>query len=214
LLPQKVIAMRTRIRTSTVAAGALVALTAVAGRAAIAGTRSTEHVARALASAPDSASRVTAAVHDFDWLVGSWTVRHRRLKARLVGSTEWDDFGGTLVNWATLGGQGNVGDNVMELPGGTIKGVGIRAFDATTGQWSVWWLNAQNPTIDPPLRGNFTNGVGTFLGDDTLNGKPIKVRARWSNITATSAHWEQAFSPNGGATWEINWVSDFTRVPR
>jgi hypothetical protein len=153
----------------------------------------------------------TGDLHDFDFLVGHWTVKHHRLKARLAGSNQWEDFPGTLVNWTTLGGLGNVGDNVMERPGGTIRGLGIRSFDATSRQWSVWWLDARTPSIDPPMKGGFKDGVGTFLADDTFNGRPIKVRVRWSQITATSAHWEQAYSPDGGATWEINWTSDFTR---
>jgi hypothetical protein len=152
-------------------------------------------------------------LHDWDFLVGRWTVRHRRLKARLAGSTEWEEFAGTCVNWPTLGGQGNVDDNVIELPGGTYRAVGIRAFDANAGHWSIWWLDARNSSrMDPPVRGGFKNGVGTFLGDDSLNGRPIKVRFRWSQITPTSAHWDQAFSPDGGVTWETNWIMEFTRV--
>ncbi|MEP6574756.1 MAG: hypothetical protein ABJD11_18800, partial [Gemmatimonadota bacterium] len=101
----------------------------------------------------------TGNLHDWDFLVGHWTVRHHRLKTRLVGSTEWEDFAGTLVNWPTLGGQGNVGDNVMDLPSGTIRGVGIRAFDVRTGEWLVWWLDARHPEIAPPIRGGFKDGV-------------------------------------------------------
>ncbi len=154
----------------------------------------------------------TGDVHDFDFLVGRWAVRHHRLKERLAGSQEWEDFPGTLVNWTTLGGRGNVGDNVMERPGATIRGLGIRSFDTGTSQWAVWWLDTRSPSIDPPMKGGFKDGVGTFLADDTFNGRPIKVRVRWSQITATSAHWEQAYSADGGATWEINWTSDFTRI--
>jgi hypothetical protein len=190
-----------------------VALAILAGRAASAATGATKQSARARDDARSADRQVADAVHDWDWLVGKWTVRHRRLKARLVGSTEWEEFGGTLVNWTTLGGRGNVGDNVMDSPGGTIRGLGLRSLDAKTGQWSVWWLDSRYPTIGPPLRGSFSNGVGTFLGDDTLNGRPITVRVIWSKITATSAHWEQAFSPDRGATWEINWTSDFVRAP-
>ena len=158
--------------------------------------------------------RVTGGVrHDWDFLVGRWTVRHRRLKARLAGSTEWEEFNGTSTLWLTLGGEGTVDDNVLELPSGTYRAVGIRAFDPKTNQWSIWWLDARYPTtLDPPVRGGFKDGVGTFLGDDTLNGRPIKVRFRWSQITAASAQWDQAFSPDGGATWETNWVMDFTRA--
>ncbi|RPH58736.1 MAG: DUF1579 domain-containing protein [Acidobacteria bacterium] len=152
--------------------------------------------------------------HDWDWLVGRWNVRHRRLKARLAGSTEWEEFSGTSVLWLTLGGLGTIDDNVLELPSGTYRAVGIRAFDRAAGQWLIWWLDERNPTtIETPVRGGFADGVGTFLCDDTLNGRPIKVRFRWSEITDRSARWEQAFSPDGGATWEINWEMEFTRAP-
>ena len=152
-------------------------------------------------------------LHDWDFLVGRWSVRHRRLKARLADCTEWDEFGGTCVNWPTLGGKGNVDDNLLELPGGTYRAVGIRALDEKAGQWLIWWLDSRNPTIEPPpMRGGFKDGIGTFLADETFNGRPIKVRFRWSEITPTSARWEQAFSPDGGATWETNWLMDFTRV--
>jgi len=167
----------------------------------------------AKAAVPPMAPLATGHEHDWDWLVGRWNVRHRRLKARLAGSTQWDEFNGTSVLWLTLGGLGTVDDNMLELPGGTYRAVGMRAFDAETGLWSIWWLDGRNPThIDPPVQGGFKDGVGTFEGDDTLRGKPIKVRFRWSAITPASAHWEQAFSPDGGATWETNWTMAFTRA--
>lgn len=102
--------------------------------------------------------------------------------------------------------------NVLESPSGPYRAMSIRAFDAKTGQWSIWWLDARTLRIDPPVRGGFKDGVGIFLGDDTLDGRPIKVRFRWSQITPTSAHWEQALSPDDGATWETNWLMDLTRV--
>ncbi|MEQ1864667.1 MAG: DUF1579 domain-containing protein [Micropepsaceae bacterium] len=156
----------------------------------------------------------TGAPNDFDFLVGHWTVYHRRLKARLAGSTEWEEFAGTSTLWKTLGGLGTVDDNVLELPGGTYRALTIRAFNPDTRQWSIWWLDARHPDIEPPVRGGFKDGVGTFVGDDVFNGRPIKVRFRWSQITPASAHWDQAFSPDGGATWEENWHMDFTREAR
>ncbi len=151
--------------------------------------------------------------HDFDWLVGSWKVRHHRLKARLAGSTEWEDFDGTSTLWLTLNGLGTVDDNWLDIPSGAYRAVGIRAFDPATGLWAIWWLDGRNPqTIDAPVRGGFTDGVGTFEADDTFNGKPIRVRFQWSKITGGSAHWEQAFSPDGGQTWETNWTMAFTRA--
>lgn len=153
-------------------------------------------------------------IRDWDFLAGRWNVRHRRLKDRLSGSKEWIDFDGTFVNWSILGGQGNVGDNVMNFPRGTIRGMGFRTFDPASEQWSSWWIDNRNPAIvDTPVRGGFsTDGTGTFLADDSFEGRPIQVRVIWSRITAKTARWEQAFSPDGGQSWETNWISDFARM--
>jgi hypothetical protein len=156
--------------------------------------------------------RLPGAPTDCDFLVGAWNVRHRRLKKRLAGNNEWEEFGGTLTNRPVLGGHGNVGDNIMEFPSGTVRGLGVRAFDPATRQWLSWWLDGRDPAvIGPPLRGAFANGIGTFVGDDTLDGRQVKTRVLWSQITPRSARWEQASSADGGATWETNWISDFAR---
>lgn len=150
---------------------------------------------------------------DWAWLVGRWRVQHRKLRERLVGSTDWYTFEGTCTNWPLLDGGGNVDDNVFHAPEGTYRGVGLRSFDPQTGLWSIWWLDSRMPgTLDVPVRGRFENGVGTFLAEDTWTGKPITVRFRWSEITSQSAVWEQAFSTDGGESWEINWVMQFTRI--
>lgn len=153
-------------------------------------------------------------IHDFDFLAGEWRIRHRRLKERLAGSTEWAEFTGTQKAQLVMGGQGNIDDNVIDLPGGAYRAVTLRAFDPKTGLWSIWWLDGRTPQgpLEPPMRGRFQNGVGLFYADETFNGKPIKVRFIWSNITKTSARWEQAFSPDGGKTWETNWVMNFSRT--
>jgi len=149
---------------------------------------------------------------DWDFLVGQWNVRHRRLRQRLVGNKDWDEFDGTLVNWPVLGGHGNVGDNVMHLPGETVRGVSIRTLDPTTRQWSSWWLDTRTPAeIAAPLRGGFVGDTGRLAGDGSYEGRPVKTRVTWSRITERSARWEQASSANGGATWETNWISEFRR---
>ncbi len=156
---------------------------------------------------------VDAGIHDFDFFLGHWRVHHRRLKERLANSHEWIDFEGTTVTQSLLGGSGNIDDNVLELPGDPYRAVTLRAFDSKTGQWSIWWLDSRLPRgpLDPPVRGSFKNGVGTFYADDTFNNKPIRVRFIWSRITPTSCHWEQAFSPDGGKSWETNWEMNFER---
>jgi len=170
--------------------------------------------APAIAATPASAVPVVRDhAHDFDFLIGQWRVHHRRLKARLAGSHDWVEFEGTSRLWMAMDGHATVDDNFIGLPGGGYHAVGLRGYDPKSQTWAIWWLDARDPhMIGAPVIGNFQDGVGTFAGDDTFDGKPIKVRFVWSRISARSAHWEQAFSPDGGKTWETNWVMDLTRV--
>jgi hypothetical protein len=149
---------------------------------------------------------------DFDFFIGRWLVRHRRLQRRLAQDTKWDEFGGTCETRAILGGLGNVDDNVIELPGGTYRAATIRQFDPAARRWSIWWIDGRRPGIEPPVHGSFKDGIGTFLGDDVFDGRAILVRFIWSGITGSSARWEQAFSPDGGESWETNWIMNFVRA--
>jgi hypothetical protein len=154
-------------------------------------------------------------LHAFDTRPGRWTAHHRRLKERLADNHEWVEFDGTQTAWALMDGYANTDENVFNMPGGAAyRGVTLRAYDPKTGQWAIWWLDGRNPfgELDPPVKGRFENGVGTFYSNDLLRGKSIRVRFVWSQMTATSAHWEQAFSPDGGKTWETNWITDFKRA--
>src|SRR5215469_6537116 len=94
--------------------------------------------------------------HDFDVLHGRWRVSHRRLRRRLEGDTQWDEFAGSS-------GLGTSDDNVIELPSGTYRGATVRVFDPATRLWSVWWMDSRHPRLDSPLYGRFENGVETFL---------------------------------------------------
>jgi len=111
-----------------------------------------------------------------------------------------------------LAGQVNIDDNELALPTGPYRALTLRAFDPISATWAIWWLDSRHPHhLDPPVVGRFEAGVGTFYGDDVLDGRPIRVRFLWHDITPTSCRWEQAFSADGGATWETNWVMTFTR---
>jgi hypothetical protein len=145
--------------------------------------------------------------------MGKWRVHHRRLKERLAGSDEWQEFEGTSEAWPILGGAGNIDDNVLELPAGTYRAISLRSFDPVSEKWSIWWLDGRNPgRLDPPVVGAFVNGIGSFIAEDTFNDRPILVRFLWSDITATRCRWEQAFSTDGGESWEVNWVMESTRI--
>ena len=58
--------------------------------------------------------------------------------------------------------------------------------------------------------GGFDGDIGMFEGDDTFEGRPILVRFSWSGVTTPTPRWEQAFSDDGGQSWETNWVMEFT----
>jgi hypothetical protein len=150
--------------------------------------------------------------HDFDFLIGDWRVQHSRLLERLVGSTEWQAFEGRCTMRPTLGGRGNVDDNWLELPGGAYRAVSLRSFDPSTRRWAIWWLDARHPhSLDVPVIGGFENGIGSFYADDNLNGQPVRVRFMWLDTQTESPRWEQAFSADGGQSWEVNWRMAFVR---
>ena len=113
-----------------------------------------------------------SAVLDFDFYMGTWRVHHRRLKARLAGSDEWEEFEGTSRAWPILDGAGNIDDNVLELPAGTYRAISLRTYDPATDRWSIWWLDGRTPgRLDPPVVGGFADGVGTFIAPDTFDGR-------------------------------------------
>ena len=149
----------------------------------------------------------------FDFLHGRCRVAHRKLPARLVGSTDWQIFGGTLDCRPMLGGQANVEEHLIEQPSGAYRAMGLRAYDPARRSWSIWWLDARAPTtLGTPVTGGFADGVGSFFSDDEHEGRPVRTRFLWTRLDTLSPRWEQALSADGGATWETNWTMDFERA--
>lgn len=148
---------------------------------------------------------------DFDFLLGDWRVRHRRLVRRMVGDTRWVEFDGTMRARPILGGLGNFDENDIDLPEGRYEACTVRLYNAATRLWSIHWIDGRVMRIDAPMVGAFVDGVGTFFGEDTFDGRAIRIRFLWSQITPASARWEQAFSGDGGHNWEVNWIMEFAR---
>jgi hypothetical protein len=150
---------------------------------------------------------------DFDFFLETWKTRNRRLKRRLDHCTEWEEFDSIAVCQAILGGIGNIDSFSATFPDGSpFEGGSFRIFNPGTWLWSIYWADDRSCELFPPVLGRFVDGVGEFHGDDTSNGVPVKVTFRWTEITPTSAHWQQAFSADGGLTWETNWHSYHTRI--
>ena len=150
---------------------------------------------------------------DFDFLMGIWKCRHRYLRRRLAGCSDWIEFDGSCAARKILDGTGNMDEADIALPGDRYRGMTLRTYDPDRDRWSIYWLDSRRPgVLFPPVVGGFDKGIGTFHGDDEHDGRAIRVRFLWSHITPQSARWEQAFSRDEDTRWETNWIMDFTRV--
>lgn len=147
---------------------------------------------------------------DFHFLYGRWSVEHRRLKARGVGADDWDVFHGSTFCQGLMGGLCNVDEN--DFPDRGVQGLSFRSFDVEKRQWSIYWVNSQQGVLQAPVHGRFEDGIGLFRGADVDGDRPVDVVYRWEGITSASARWSQAFSYDGGRTWETNWIMTFART--
>lgn len=150
--------------------------------------------------------------HDFDFEIGSWRTHLKRLVDPLSGSNTWAEYEGTSVVSKVLDGRANLVELKVQGPAGRIEGVSLRLYDPGARRWSLNFANARSGALSPPSVGGFSHGRGEFYSNETLNGRPILVRFVISDITADSCHFEQAFSADGGKTWEVNWIADDTRL--
>jgi hypothetical protein len=153
-----------------------------------------------------------ATKHDFDFLFGSWIVHNRYLNGRLRHSTEWIDFQARSEAQPLLSGLGNLDRYSFVRGGEAIEGLTFRLFNPSTGEWSIHWTDTVRPgLLQPPMVGRFDGDVGEFFGDEEVDGKKVLCRFLWKRVGAGSPRWEQAFSDDGGKTWETNWIMTFTR---
>jgi len=158
------------------------------------------------------AEAATDGARDFDFLFGSWRVHNRRLRHRLAGSDEWEEFEATSLARPLVGGLGNE-DEFRTAHAGGFVAMSFRLYDPALGRWAIYWADSRRPgLLDPPVLGAFRDGVGTFDGEDTFEGRPILVRFHWTEVRTPSPRWAQAFSADGGQTWETNWEMRFTRA--
>jgi hypothetical protein len=149
--------------------------------------------------------------NDFDFLTGTWKVYHRTLKKGPDGSKEWQEFEGDMTSRKILNGLGNLDENIIQGKTGIIHAIALRLFNPASREWSIYWATGQTGTLDVPVIGAFQSGRGEFYSQEVFQGRHIYTRFLWSKITADSAQWEQAFSEDGGRTWETNWTMEFER---
>jgi len=149
--------------------------------------------------------------HDFDFEFGSWKTHLRRLVHPLSGSNTWVEMDGTSVVRKVWDGRANLGELEMNDATTHLEGLSLRLYNPQSHQWSIYWANSRDGSLGTPMIGGFKDGRGEFFDQETFGGKAIFVRFIFSEITATSFRLEQAFSADGGKSWEPNWMATFTR---
>ena len=152
--------------------------------------------------------------HDFDFLIGDWKVHVRRLPDRLNGSNTWDEYDGISNHHKLLDSNANF--EQFEVQGKDkslhIKGETLRLYNPDTQQWNIYLVDLDKGTLDaPPVVGHFTGNRGEFFHQELFKGRTILVRYVWLNISPKSSRMEQSWSPDGGKSWEVNWICDLSR---
>jgi hypothetical protein len=170
-------------------------------------------------SSPSSGASAQAAsprdgAHDFDFLIGNWKAHVRRLPDRLVGSTTWVEYDGISNHKKILDTNANFEEFEVDNPQKHlhIKGQTLRLYNPDSHQWSIYTLDLDKGALNlPPVVGQFIGNRGEFYDQEQYKGCSILVRYVWLNISSKSARMEQSFSPDGGKTWETNWICELTR---
>ena len=150
--------------------------------------------------------------HDFDFEIGSWKIHLSRLTDRLAGSTTWVEFDGTSVTRKVWNGRADLEEFETDSQTGHIEGLTLRLYNPQSHQWSLYWANGKDGILEQPMIGEFKNGRGEFYDQEPWKGRAVFVRFLWTNTTTNTPHFEQSYSDDGGKTWEVNWITNQTRV--
>ncbi|HET7175590.1 MAG TPA: hypothetical protein VFK21_06220 [Gammaproteobacteria bacterium] len=157
------------------------------------------------------APQVRDGQHDFDFGTGVWKTHIRRLLHPLTGSTEWAETSGTVTTRKLWDGKGQLEELVTNGPGGDIEGITVRLYDPAARQWKLYWVDSGDGTLGQPVVGAFQDGVGTFYDQEEIGGRDVWVRNVYYGIGPKTYKFEQAFSADGGKTWEANFMASLTQ---
>ncbi|MBC7989268.1 MAG: hypothetical protein H7Y19_06760 [Luteimonas sp.] len=165
-------------------------------------------------AAPKSEQQAAAkdGQHDFDWEIGTWKTQLQRRLRPLSGSNEWVEYEGTTTVSKVWNGRANLVELDVTGPAGHIEALSLRLYNPEARQWSLNFSNSAGGTMAIPSIGEFKEGRGEFYAQESFNGRSILVRFIISKFSRESAHFEQAFSNDGGKTWETNWIAVDTRL--
>lgn len=154
----------------------------------------------------------TSSSKDFNYLIGNWKLKNRKLKSRLTNCTEWVEFESKVAMYQILGGNGNIDKYTDTASGKPYEGIALRLFNSKTKLWSIYWADNNSGTLDPPVVGSFENKIGHFFCKDIFNGKEIIIVFRRDVRNPNLPVWSQAFSADNGKTWEWNSINVSERI--
>jgi hypothetical protein len=160
----------------------------------------------------DAGQRARDGQHDFDFEIGMWKTHLQRLQHPLSGSKTWLEYAGTTAVRKVWDGRANLVELEVDGAAGHIEALSLRLYNPESRQWSLNFANRGGGTLSQPTIGGFSNGRGEFFDQETFAGRAIFVRFVITKVTADELHFEQAFSDDGGKTWETNWIATDTRV--
>lgn len=168
-------------------------------------------LAAVAADPPSAATAARDGRHDFDWDIGTWKTHQKRRLHPLTGSTTWVEYQGTDVVRKIWDGA-DTAEIKAEGPAGRLEIFSVRLYNPDANQWSIYFTNSASGALSQSVVGEFKNGRADFYDQEPYNGRAIMVRFSVSDIKPDSCHFEQAFSDDGGKTWEVNFIVDETRV--
>lgn len=157
------------------------------------------------------AASAASSSHDFDYLVGRWSISNRTLKEPLSGRDAWEEFDATQELRQVLLGLGNVDVFRTALGGKPFEGLTVRLFDPRTRLWTIYWADSNGMTLDDGKVGSFDGDQGDFYGREVVSGREVVVRFHWDKRDPEAPIYSRAFSADAGGAWEWNWYSHFTR---
>ena len=169
-------------------------------------------VAQTTASAAEAGAAHRDGGRDFDFDLGTWKTHSTRLLHPLTGSSDWVDLDGVTIVKPVWGGRANLAEFKADGKTGHLELLSLRWYNPTAHQWNLDFATPNVGTLGIPCVGEFKNGRGDFYDVEPINGKSVMVRFSIWGITADSAQSEQAFSADGGKTWEVNWINRYTRI--
>lgn len=168
--------------------------------------------ARAPQAAKAGAETPRDGQHDFDFEIGTWRTHLKRLAHPLSGSSEWVEYEGVTTVRKVWNGRANLVELTADGPDGHFEGLNLRLYNPRSRQWSLNFANSSGGTLGRPTIGRFVDGRGEFYDQEDFDGRAIFVRFVITPLDADTIRFEQAFSDDGGKTWEINWVATDTRM--